>query len=144
MVMIQVSRAGVRHADAVFGLASAFATSFTVNRAAFQHSFDIIREAEDAVLLVADDNDRIVGYTLAFTHQTFFANGPVGWIEELMVAPDSRRAGIGRLLVASIEQWARERGVTMIALATRRARRFWESVGYEPSATYMRKTLVNG
>jgi len=35
---------------------------------------------------------------------------PVPWIEGWWVAPDLRRTGVGRALVAAVEAWAREAG----------------------------------
>jgi hypothetical protein len=39
------------------------------------------------------------------------------------------------------EEWARSRGSRLVALATRRATDFYLSLGYEESATYVRKLL---
>ncbi len=38
------------------------------------------------------------------------ASGPVPWIEGWWVAPELRRAGIGRALIAAVEAWARAAG----------------------------------
>jgi GNAT superfamily N-acetyltransferase len=70
-----------------------------------------------------------------------YANGLVGWIEELMVDPGQRRGGIGRLLVSAAEEWIEAQDAVMVALATRRAEDFWLAVGYEESAVYFRKLL---
>jgi len=53
-------------------------------------------------LLVATLDAELVGYVTASIHPTLCANGPVGWIEEIMVDDSSREAGAGRLLVASV------------------------------------------
>jgi len=34
---------------------------------------------------------------LGFDHHTFYANGRVSWVEEIMVSEDYRRRGVGRL-----------------------------------------------
>lgn len=81
------------------------------------------------------------GYILAFDHVTFFANGRVAWVEEMMVTPGWRRGGVGRKLMETVEQWARERGARLVAMATRRAASFYRGVGYEESAVYFRKLL---
>ena len=40
---------------------------------------------------------------------------PVGYIEGIFVQPEFRRYGIGRLLVAAVEQWAASRGAAEFA-----------------------------
>ncbi len=118
---------------------SAFANSFAPERASFERSLRRLLSDDDCLLVVAQSDGAVVGYLLGFVHDTFFANGPVCWIEELMVSDDVRRAGVGRSLVAHAEHWASSRDARLVALATRRAEPFWTAVGYEPSATYLRK-----
>jgi GNAT superfamily N-acetyltransferase len=81
------------------------------------------------------------GYFLGFDHFTFYANGRVSWVEEIMVVEEIRRHGIGRLLMESFKQWARQRQGKLISLATRRAASFYTDIGYDESATYFRKLL---
>jgi GNAT superfamily N-acetyltransferase len=54
----------------------------------------------------AGAGENCVGYLLGFEHLTFYANGPVGWVEEIMVRPEQRGGGVGRALMAGFEQWA--------------------------------------
>ena len=125
--------------DGVYSLAVEFATSFDVNREEFESVFDAVL-AEDALWLgVMDCDGAIVGYLLGLDHPTFFANGRVSWVEEIMVRDDYRQRGVGRALMSSFEDWAFGRGSRLIALATRRASGFYESLGYAESASYFRK-----
>jgi GNAT superfamily N-acetyltransferase len=122
-------------------LAGAFTTSFSVERSAFESSFAALLQSPDAFIAVASDSSRVVGYVLGFNHHTFYANGRVSWVEEIMVSDDVRRRGIGRQLMESFEQWAKSRQSKLIALATRRAALFYQSIGYDESATYFRRLL---
>jgi GNAT superfamily N-acetyltransferase len=61
----------------------------------------------------------IVGYLLAFTHQTFLANGPVTWIEEVMVAEEVRRRGIGHNLMVAAENWSASKGAAYVSKSIR-------------------------
>jgi GNAT superfamily N-acetyltransferase len=90
---------------------------------------------------VAEQDQRPVGYILGFDHLTFYANGRVGWVEEVAVDEPWRNKGIGRLLMDGFERWARERGCRLVAVATRRAAGFYRTLGYEESAAFFRKVL---
>jgi GNAT superfamily N-acetyltransferase len=125
----------------VLRLARDFATSFTVDEAAFRRSVAAVLAAPDAYLAVAEVGEQVVGYVLAFRHPAFFANGPVAWIEEIMVDPHRQRQGIGRRLMDNAELWAATHGCALLALATRRAAPFYQALGYDESATYFRKLL---
>ena len=132
-----------QHADAeaILALAKPFATSFVVNESAFHHAFLELLASPQAHLAVAETAEHLAGYVLGFNHYTFFANGSVAWVEEIMVREALRRQGIGQLLMQAFEAWAAARGCRLVALATRRAAAFYQALGYEESATYFRKLL---
>jgi GNAT superfamily N-acetyltransferase len=138
---VVVRAAGAGDAGPVAALAEQFGTSFRFSPEAFRVSFEQVRRMPQACLLVGDGGGQVRGYLLGFAHPTFFANGPVGWLEEIMVSAEHRRAGLGRALVAEFERWAGRRGCRLVALATRRAEPFYQALGYPPSATYLRKQL---
>jgi len=140
-VSVQPRRAEAADEQAILGLARRFVTSFELSEHAFRASFAELLASRDALLLVAADGEQVLGYCLAFDHATFYANGRVAWVEEITVREDHRGQGIGRLLMDGAEAWARQRGATLLALATRRAADFYSALGYEASATYFRKLL---
>ena len=137
---IQIRPAVAADASAVAGLAAELAQSFTFSRARFDVSYPALLAERNVCLLVAVGGDHL-GYLLGFRHLTFFANGPVGWVEEILIRPDQRGLGTGRALMTTFEQWAAEHDCTMVALATRRAAPFYRAIGYEESAVYHRKIL---
>lgn len=139
--MIAIRQAELRDSTAVFGLAKVFATSFAVEQPAFELCFKALLQSPGALVAVAADGDRVVGYLLGFAHHAFYANGPVAWVEEIMVAEEFRRRGVGRELMRYFEQWAIARKATLAGLATRRAAPFYRALGYEESAVYFRKLL---
>ncbi len=136
-----IRKATWEDAHAVFGLVTDFATSFRPEQAAFSASIREVLTDKSALLTVAVRNGDIVGYCLGFDHYTFYANGRVSWIEEIMVKADFRKEGIGRALMNVFEAWAAERGSKLIGLATRRAAPFYQALGYEESAVFFRKLL---
>jgi GNAT superfamily N-acetyltransferase len=127
--------------DEVGDLASQLAESFPFSRARFHDSYTALLSADDACVLLAADGDDALGYLLGFRHGTFHANGPVAWVEEILVRDRVRGRGIGRALMHAFEDWATQRQCVLVALATRRAAPFYLALGYEESAIYLRKRL---
>ena len=125
----------------VFELARQFATSFTVEEAAFKRSWDALLKTENATVIVCGEEGVIEGYLLGFCHRSFYANGPVAWVEELLVAETRRGQGIGTMLMEDFETWAQTKKCRLVATATRRAAAFYQGLGYEESASYFRKLL---
>jgi GNAT superfamily N-acetyltransferase len=140
----EIRRAGAGDADVVAGLAAELTTSFEFSAASFRASYPALLTADGACLLLAVNGGETLGYLLGFRHLTFFANGPVGWVEEIVVRQQDRGQGTGRALMDAFERWATGQGCTLIALATRRAGPFYRALGYKESASYFRKVLVPG
>jgi GNAT superfamily N-acetyltransferase len=143
---LRIRPATAADAGAVAGLAGQLARSFTFSPASFDAHYPALLAAGHACLLVAVTGtdaaqDGCAGYLLGFEHLTFYANGRVAWVEEVFVRGDLRGRGIGRALMTAFERWARGRGCALVALATRRAAPFYHALGYEDSATYLRKLL---
>lgn len=140
VVTIRPARAG--DAERIFELARAMATSFTPTARSFGATLSDLLRVPDARVLVAQARPGSVdGYLLGFVHPTFFADGPVAWVEEVGVDVGAERLGLGRALMAEFERWAADRQARLVALATRRADAFYEALGYERSAAYFRKLL---
>jgi GNAT superfamily N-acetyltransferase len=93
------------------------------------------------LVLLAERDADIIGYLLASCHGTFFANGSVVWIEEVMVAESARDMGVGRSLMDRAEEWAASIPVTYVSLASRRSVDFYRKLGYVESATYFKRDL---
>ncbi|QSX78416.1 aminoglycoside 6'-N-acetyltransferase [Agrilutibacter solisilvae] len=88
-----------------------------------RHAADIrqvLGRGDTAVGFLALDVDdaRTLGFAEA-TLRSDYVNGcessPVGFLEGWYVLPDARSRGIGRALVAAVEDWARQRGCTELA-----------------------------
>ncbi len=140
---VEVRPAKTEDADHLWPLVQDFAFSYQPDQPSFERSFGDLLGRSDSLLLVAVSNEGgIVGYLLGSYHGTLFANGPVAWIEELMVSESFRGQGIARKLMSSAEAWARSVPTAYIALASRRAGDFYLKTGYEESATYYRKAFV--
>ena len=129
-------------ASAVFALAQTLATTFQLSQERFFESFSRLLLNRDALLLIGESEGGLTaGYLLGFVHDTFYANGPAAWIEEVIVNSKFRRTGVATAMNRGFELWARDRGAGLMALATRRASSFYEAMGYEESAAYFRKLI---
>jgi len=140
---VEIRPARLGDADQIWSLVQQFAFSYRPMRSIFERSFGEFLGRSDTLVLVAEGPiDAIVGYLLASHHGTFFANGPVAWVEELMVSESVRHQGVATRLMGLAETWAKSIPTAYVALASRRAGDFYLKVGYEESATYFRKTFV--
>jgi len=128
-------------AGVVLVLARELAITFVTERRAFRDSYRQLLAASDTDLLVVDVGGVVRGYLLGFSHHSLIANGQVSWVEEVAVAAEFRRHGLGARLMADFERRARDRGSRFIALATTRAHAFYEAMGYSDHASYFRKLL---
>ncbi len=76
-------------------------------------------------------------------------SAPVPYIEGWWVAPDLRRAGVGRALVAAVEQWCREAGYgelgSDVELDNTVSLRAHAAMGFEPTlrVQFFRKRLTD-
>lgn len=93
---------------------------------------------EDQRLLIAEKDGRPAGW-IHVGVADYIETGPSGVINGLVVARGARSQGIGRLLLAQAEAWARERGLTTIRLwstvSRERAHAFYERHGYQKVKT---------
>jgi GNAT superfamily N-acetyltransferase len=109
----------------------------------FNVNYPALLASDGTCLLLAVNGHESLGYLLGFRHLTFYANGPVAWVEEIVVRGHDRMRGTGRALMNAFEQWAAGQGCALVALATRRAAPFYRALGYEESAIYFRKLPAN-
>ncbi|MDX8345826.1 GNAT family N-acetyltransferase [Rossellomorea sp. YZS02] len=127
--------------DQLFALAKKLATSFEPNSSDFANVFDSLINDKSVDLIVAEKEQELIGYVLVLHHPAFYANEIVSWVEELLVLEQYRGKGIGRSLMSQVERLSKNRGSKLVALATRRADKFYKSIGYDESATYFKKTF---
>lgn len=85
-----------------------------------------LREAQSSVLVARGEGGITGSAMVGF-------DGHRGWIYYLAVAPEARRSGLGRALMAAAERWLRERGAPKLQLMVRgdntAALGFYEALG---------------
>jgi predicted N-acetyltransferase YhbS len=83
-------------------------------------------------LFVAEDAGRIVGTGIAT------ANGPIGWVGTIFVAPDRRREGLGSALTKTVIDDLENRGCrTVVLIATDAGRPLYERLGFKVDARHV-------
>jgi GNAT superfamily N-acetyltransferase len=83
-----------------------------------------------AAVLVADDNNTLVGFATVYLDFVSVRFGQRAWVEDLAVAPHRRSTGIGKALLDAAKSWARDHGAARLELESSPARvdahRFYE------------------
>ena len=93
--------------------------------------------SEDAPTYVAETEQRVVGMVTLCVFPTL--TGPKAYLDHLVVAPDSRRRGIGRALVRHAIEQAETAGASRIDLTAneekKAGRALYESLGFQERDT---------
>jgi ribosomal protein S18 acetylase RimI-like enzyme len=104
-------------------------------------------EDRDKAVLVADDNGDVIGYAFAAVegYDYMSLRGPAGVLHDLIVAPEHRGRGVGRLLLDSALEFLRSRGVPRVVLSTAErnegAQRLFARMGFRRTMIEMTREL---
>jgi ribosomal protein S18 acetylase RimI-like enzyme len=104
-------------------------------------------EASDKAVLVADANGHVIGYAYAAVegHDYMALRGPAGVLHDLIVDPEHRGRGIGRLLLEAALAFLSSRGVPRVVLSTAErnegAQRLFTRMGFRPTMIEMTREL---
>lgn len=135
---------GAHDADsgALFDLVKQFPTPTKIDRETFETTFSALLRDENAYVAVAELDAELVGYVSGYSHRAFYANGSTAWVDEILVRESLRGRGVGRHLMETFKQWAESRGCALVALASHGATEFYRALGYQDTARYFKKYLL--
>ena len=107
---------------------------YPTGREAMTQRLTSILSSPDKVIFVADPGDgKAAGYNQAGEHVSLEVD-PLVEIDGLVVSRDHRRQGIGGMLIAAVEEWARSLGIPTVRLHTNiireEAHRFYKDLGF--------------
>lgn len=89
--------------------------------------------SDESAVLVAEENRGLIGLCTAYLELDSVRFGRRCWVEDLVVDPERRSEGAGKLLLDTAKEWARERGASHLELDSGDARldahRFYEREG---------------
>lgn len=104
-------------------------------------------EDPDRAVLVADDKGDVVGYAYAAVegYDYMALRGPAGVLHDIIVDPEHRSRGVGRLLLHAMLEFLRSRGVPRVVLSTAArnegAQRLFARVGFRRTMIEMTREL---
>jgi ribosomal protein S18 acetylase RimI-like enzyme len=105
----------------------------------------VVSQSARARVLIAESGDQTpVGFISLVVRQDV-TGAERGHIADVAVIPAARRTGVGQALVQAGEDWARERGLTILGLdvwsTNERALAFYERTGYRPESLSLIKRI---
>jgi ribosomal protein S18 acetylase RimI-like enzyme len=104
-------------------------------------------EDSDRAVLVAEEGGVVIGYAycLIAGFDLMALRGPAGILEDLIVDPDHRARGAGRLLLEGVLAFLKSRGAPRVVLGTaarnEAAQRFFARAGFRPTMIEMTREL---
>ena len=101
----------------------------------------------DTAVLVADQNGDVIGYSYAAVegYDYMALRGPAGVLHDVIVDPEHRGRGVGRLLLDATLAYLKSRGAPRVVLTTAEqnepAQRLFASVGFRRTMIEMTREL---
>ncbi|MEA4909743.1 MAG: GNAT family N-acetyltransferase [Chloroflexi bacterium] len=104
-----------------------------------QQRFDLIAAStQQAILVVEHSRDGVVGWAHVL-RQCFLESDPFAELGGLVVSERHRRTGVGRALMAGVEEWCAQQGIESIRLRSNTIRhaahRFYQQMGFTVEKT---------
>ena len=97
-----------------------------------------LMKSEEALVLVAVDKDRVVGYAISLTERRYppvFERETYGFIASMAVQSNYRRQGTGERMLGKIYEWFESRNIDRIELTVTAKNQigysFWRKHGFQ-------------
>jgi GNAT superfamily N-acetyltransferase len=134
---ITIRRATLDDLNSILSLAEQL--GYPTSREAMTARLNTVLADPGRTVFVADPGDgKAAGYIQA-SHHVSLEVDPLVEIDGLVVSLDHRRQGIGGMLIAAVEEWARESGIHTVRLHTNiireEAHKFYKDLGFAINKT---------
>ena len=101
----------------------------------------------NVIILVADRDGKVIGYTYSGVEGNDYMalRGPAGVVYDIVVDPDHRKQGVGRMLLDATLKALKARGAPRAVLSTAErnsdAQRLFDRAGFRPTMIEMTREL---
>lgn len=89
---------------------------FEFDRAKAERALNILIDSQSASVMLACENEKILGLCTMQTLISTAEGGPVGLVEDMVISKAYRRKGIGSQLLNALEKRASENGILRLQL----------------------------
>jgi ribosomal protein S18 acetylase RimI-like enzyme len=100
---------------------------------------------DDSVIFLAEQGDQVLGFTQLYPSLSSLSTARVWVLNDLFVAPEGRRKGVGEALLDRARRHAEETGAACLELATERsnvdAQRLYERLGWRKDDGHVHYSL---
>lgn len=94
----------------------AIEADFTFDEKRQQQGLNLLLQSNTCCIMVADIGGEVVGMCTGQLLISTAEGGPALWVEDVVVAEEYRRQGIGSMLLDGLAEWAREQGAFRMQL----------------------------
>jgi ribosomal protein S18 acetylase RimI-like enzyme len=105
----------------------------------------LVKTSVEHTTLIAERNGVCLGFIHARSHKDSISGEVCGTVPLLAVSPEAQGVGIGRMLIASVEVWAKGLGYRLLHLEVfannNNAYGFYQNQGFKAETIHMIKTL---
>ena len=115
-----------------------FAKSYSPSKETFDVTLGGLIGESRVRFLVIEEDGAVLGYALGFVLPTLFANGSILDILEVVIDESRRGEGLGRTLIGELLRVGWDCGCVEAVVPTRRATPFYEKLGFERTADYLK------
>ena len=116
-----------------------------INRQELTQSLDKLYKTQNSYMLIAKKDDKVIGFTQFYTRQTALNPKTCATLDELVVAKEYRRQGIGKLLIEKVIDECRKLDCFEVEISTELAntiaRKFYKDCGFTEEAVLLEKHL---
>ena len=107
----------------------------------------ILQNPDNAIIKIArNETDHIIGMVSAQLVISSAQGARSAWVEDMVIREDCRSQGIGRQLLSSALQWAKEKGATraqlLVDVDNDPALAYYDHLGWKSSRLNMRRLML--
>ena len=108
---------------------------------------EILDGNKDNAIFIAEDEEtkQQLGFIFLEIGTDYYHREPHGHIADIIVSPEARGRGIGKMLMNKAEEWTKDCGYSLLTLNVfddnKKARKLYSSLGFTPDLTKYGKIL---